>query len=256
MKRFTLTFVLLWTAGAFALAGPVRFQNKDTVVPGPQCAQFGGFEVGAEVGGALYSRTWNDLDAWVDNFNSDWAVGGLSKDRTGVTAGGLLGYNFQRGCALFGLEIDGNWADLGGTTNQTPTSTVGGTTLHLKDDLNWWGTARTRAGIVVDNLLLFVTGGFAYADIDHRWTITDTNNSNAPESFSADSSRWGGVAGGGAEWAFNNSWSLRSEFLYIYFTEDHSSGFSNAGNQKVHFDTQDSMSVARFSVVYHFWGGR
>ncbi len=270
MKKLTLTCTILWAACAFTFAGaPERYQSKEPIVELPQCAQFGGWEFGANVGGAVLDSTWNDNDNWIDNFSSDFNTSNPSKSREGVTLGGSVGYNFQRGCALFGLEADGSWTSIEGTDHHSPFPD--GTELRIHDALNFWGSVRARSGVVVDNLLLYVTGGFAFADIDHDWSVGDRSpdavNSqssavNAPdgqfsgmESFSADSFRWGGVAGVGAEWAINKKWSLRSEFLYIHFIEDNTSGFSEAGNQEVHFDTQDAMFVSRFALVYRFGSG-
>lgn len=278
MKKLVLTSVLLLAACAFTFAGNERYPSKEPAVEQlPACAQFGGWDFGVNIGGALHHSTWNDNDAWVDNFSFDWAVGGLTNDRTGITTGGSFGYTWQRGCAIFGFQADGSWTSIDGSNTHSPVpddNELEGTILHLHDSLDFWGSVRTRAGVVVDNLLLYVTGGLAFADLEHRWTVTDeffdNLNSNNPrpsvvgggqgevvfvrESFSADSLRWGGIAGVGAEWALNSKWSFRTEYLYIYFTDEHTSGFSSEGSQNVDFDTQDSMMVSRFSLVYRFGG--
>jgi opacity protein-like surface antigen len=265
MKKFALTCILSCAACAFTFAGPERVESKETVVPQPLCGEFGGFNIGASFGGVMHNWTWNDNDSWVDNFAFDFNTSNPSKSGTGVTAGASFGYDWQRGCALIGFVVDGNWASVDETIHASPFGGPG-TELTLTGDLNWWGTVRTRTGVVVDNLLLYVTGGVAFADIDHHWAIFDsviTPPSINAESFSAESLRWGGVAGVGAEWALNRHWSFRSEFLYIYFVEDNTSGASLAGGSGppantpdiVHFDTQDSMVVGRFALVYRFCGG-
>lgn len=270
MKKLTLTFAFLCAACAFTFAGaPERYQSKEPVVELPTCAQFGGFNVGLNVGGAMLDSTWNDNDNWVDNFSNDFNTSNPTKRREGVTVGGTLGYSWQRGCALFGFIADGSWTSIDGTASHTPTSDPDGTVLRIHDDLNFWGTARARSGVIVDNLLLYVTGGFVFADIDHHWSVDDPNpqsiagNDNGGatptgevthEAFSADSFRWGGVAGFGAEWSLNDRWSVRSEYLYAFFAEEHTSGFSQAGSQQVHFDTQDTMAVAQICVIYRFGG--
>jgi outer membrane immunogenic protein len=102
---------------------------------------------------------------------------------------------------VFGVVVDGAWADIGDSKNFSPA--VGGTQLTLSDNLNWYGTARTRAGIVVDNLMLYATGGVALASIDHGWSINDPVIPTR-ESFSADSLRFGGVGGFGTEMAWGS----------------------------------------------------
>jgi outer membrane immunogenic protein len=217
-----------------------------------RCANFAGWTGGVNVGSATHSSTWNDNDNWVDNFNFDFNTSNPSKTRTGVTAGLSGGYNWQSGCALYGVEVDGSWTSIKGTTTASPVG-VPGTTLTIADRLNWWGTVRGRAGVVVDNLLIYTTGGFAFAKIRHDWSVVDPTVP-AAETFSAHSGRWGGVAGVGTEWSITPQWSVRSEFLYVYFKEDHQRGLSRAGAQIVHFDAQDSMFVSRIGAVYR-WGG-
>ena len=119
--------------------------------------------------------------------------------------------------------------------------------------MDWYGTARTRAGIIVDNLLVYATGGFAFAQIKNDFTVADPGIPT--ESFSADKGRWGGVIGVGTEWAFNRNWSLKSEFLYIRFQEVTTDGVSRTDQtppQNVSFDNQDLMWVARLGVNYRW----
>ncbi len=212
------------------------------------CARFAGWNVGANIGGAQQTTTWNDLDNWIDNFGTDFNTSSVTKSRTGVTIGASGGYNWQTNCTVYGFEVDGSWTSINGTL--TASAAPGGTTLEMRDRLNFWGTARTKAGVVVDNLLLYATGGFAFANIKHDWTVTDAGA--APESFSARRWRWGGVAGVGAEWAVTPQWSVRSEVLYVVFSEDRSSGFSTAGNQTVHFNTNDNIIASRIAAIYKF----
>lgn len=213
------------------------------------CANFAGWNVGLNGGLATHASTWNDLDNWIDNFGNDFNTSSVSKTRTGGTVGVSGGYTWQRGCTAYGVEIDGNWAfGLNGTTTASPA--VGGTTLSIHDKVDWWATARGRGGIVVDDLMLYLTGGLAAARITHDWTVTDP--APATEAFSAHKTRWGGVVGVGAEWALNDKFSVRTEVLYLHFLEDNTSGFSTAGGQTVNFKTQDSMLVSRLAGVYRW----
>jgi outer membrane immunogenic protein len=266
MKKFALTFAILCAACTFTFAGNERYPSKESpVVQLPGCAQFGGFDVGLNIGGAMLYTTWNDKDSWADEFDDDFALSNPSKDRAGVTVGGTVGYNWQKGCALFGLIVDGSWTSIEGSTTYTPSSDTdtSPTVIRLHDDLNFWATARARSGVVVDSLLLYITGGFAFADLEHHWhgdsdeieaVTIPTGGTVAHEGFSADSFRWGGVMGVGAEWALNDRWSVRSEYLYAYFMEEHTGGFSETADQHVHFDSQDHMSVAQICLIYRFGG--
>ena len=154
---------------------------------------------------------------------------------------------------MFGVEIDGNWAGLNGSKVYSPAP--GGTALTIDDKVSWWGTARTRTGFVVDNLMLYLTGGVAYANIKHNWTVNDPSDP-ATEAFSSKTGRWGWVGGVGAEWAWTSNISLKSEVLYMRFAENTTSGFSVAGNQTVNFDQRDAMWVSRVGINVKFGGPR
>lgn len=215
------------------------------------CAQFGGGYVGINGGWAYQDKTWVDRDAWVDNFSVDWALGSVNGQRSGGTAGAQAGYNWQPRCTVLGVEIDANWAGLSESNAYSPVAGPG-TVLTLEDRVNWFGTARLRGGLVVDNLMLYVTGGLAFANVRHNFTVNDPA---ATESFSADRTRWGVVGGVGAELAWTNKWSVKAESLYHQFSEVSSSGFSANGAQTVHFDNQDSIWVTRIGLNYR-WAPR
>ncbi|MEC9368387.1 MAG: outer membrane beta-barrel protein [Pseudomonadota bacterium] len=211
------------------------------------CVTFQGAFLGGNVGWAYNDTNWVDRDAWVDNFSTDWSLGTVSSAEDGISGGLQAGYNRQRDCTLFGLVADVSFADL--DQSELYDSSGGtGTALTINHDVNAWGTLRTRAGVVVDNLLLYATGGLAWADIDHSWTITDPNNPT--QSFSSNGVRWGGVGGVGTQLAINDRVSLSSELLYLKFAEESVSGTTVSNGQPVSFDSQDSMWVSRLGVNF------
>lgn len=255
MKKFFLVSTALAMLGAGSAMAADMAVKAPIVAPLPACANFGGFYLGGNVGWAYHEHSWVDRDAWVDNFSRDWALGTVNTSRDGVIGGGQVGYNWQPHCALFGIELDGSWASIKSTKYYSPVDANDvGTVLTLNDNLKWFSTLRGRTGIVVDNLLLYTTGGFAYAKINHTWTVTDPNTNPTAESFTASSGRWGWVGGVGAEWALSSNWSLKSEVLYARFTERTTNGISANGPGPVNFDTQDSLWVTRIGVNYRFGG--
>ena len=153
--------------------------------------------------------------------------------------------------------MDAAWADIGWDKAYSaefgdPTATR----LTLSSRLDWYASARARTGLIVDNLLLYVTGGIAYANLSHTFTVTDDGSTPPLERFSADRGRWGGVIGVGTEWAWSPNWSIKSEFLYYRFQQETTSGISpNGSPDPVHFDNNDSMWVSRIGLNYR-WGGR
>src|SRR5262249_52718715 len=130
------------------------------VAPVAGCTNFGGFYIGGNIGWATVTAHQNDLDGITNG-------GGFPTSFTATddsfTGGAQIGYNIQKGCTLFGIEADWNWADLNANTRVFPRL---GTLVDdsLRTRVEGFGTLRTRTGVVVDQLLLYVTGGFAWAD--------------------------------------------------------------------------------------------
>jgi outer membrane immunogenic protein len=88
-----------------------------------------------------------------------------------------------------------------------------------------WGTLRGRAGYLFSNdLLAYATAGLAVASID------DTSIGNTPgETAAEDGLRAGLVAGVGVEYAMDERWTLKAEFLHMDFGKE-SGQSSNAEN--------------------------
>ena len=184
--------------------------------PTAQCsaAAWNGLYAGAQVGTAtLYSQT-----AFED-------VLGIATrhDDTGLLVGGQIGYNWARCNSLMGIEADFAWSNVesNGGLNLGGIYPGGGSQFSNKVEMNWFSTIRARAGITVDNMLLYVTGGVAFADIKHSGATTlDFSNqecwancrSNA--SYNDSDTRWGFVVGGGVEYKLSDRISVKSEALY------------------------------------------
>jgi outer membrane immunogenic protein len=124
----------------------------------------------------------------------------------GGFGGGEIGYNWQSGELLFGIEADGVGANINGTDN----SAIGQNGFAQIDSnkLKWVASLRARGGITVDRLLLFFDGGWAVGDIDH----TDINPGVGVDKFS--NHRNGLAAGGGLAYAITNNLIGKVEYRY------------------------------------------
>jgi len=118
-------------------------------------------------------------------------------DVTGALAGLTLGYNYQTGVWVWGLEADGDYSWMKGTT-----TTACGGTCDIKN--TWLATARGRIGYAGwSNWLPYITGGAAFGDVK----ISDAIGS-------ASQTKFGWTAGLGVEYAFWSNWSTKIEYLY------------------------------------------
>jgi outer membrane immunogenic protein len=125
----------------------------------------------------------------------------------GGLVGGTLGYNWQFGPWVFGLEGDYSWSDIKGQS-----SVCGPTTVlpHLcGTSLDSLGTLRGRVGYAVGaygNWLLYGTGGLAVGEVHAFDALTPAAGNNF---------RAGWAVGAGIETAFAPSWTAKLEYLYV-----------------------------------------
>lgn len=146
-------------------------------------------------------------------------------DDVAFTGGGQIGYNWQFGSLVTGIEADINY--LGGSDRRRSTLVVGapapgafqGTYLinEGRDHGNYFGTVRARLGFAANRALFYVTGGLAYGESGRASTATFVSNpvGNAAVYTSRRSGdRVGFAVGAGIEYAIANNWSVRGEYLF------------------------------------------
>ena len=178
---------------------------------------FEGWWLGGTIGGSTvsYSRS----------------PGSVSAD--GVNGGIVGGYTWQHGPFVLGVEGDFLASDVSGGSmlqNGLNKARVGFDTLP---------DVRLRAGYtILPNLLLFGTFGGA-------WGNGDVYISGAGSSFSEETF-FGWSAGGGAEYAYDQNWSLRFDYQY---TDFESQTVSYPGG-KQSFDPDSN--TFRGSIIYRF----
>lgn len=200
-----------------------------------------GFYIGANAG-----TIWGKTDY---TFVSNGAE--VQPKYAGALAGGQVGYNYQIGKWVLGLEGDFDWSNGKGAA-----ACPNGFYFTCETNIGWFATATARVGYAWERTLFFVKGGFAAADVKQQTYYN-------PSVFSGLSLPVGGVLAGssstatgwtigaGAEYALNASWSAKAEWLYYDLgTERYTVG----GNSLV--DARERGGVARVGVNYRFstWG--
>jgi outer membrane immunogenic protein len=144
-----------------------------------------------------------------------------SFDLTGGVFGLALGYNWQAGKLLYGVDTDFSLSTKRGTSGYLfgPPAAPGPVPAgYLAETAEHWiATYRGRLGYVFDSWMVYVTGGGATAD----WSITATEPTppGGPTGGIATESktRWGWVAGLGVEAGRIHSFSVKAEYLYVDF---------------------------------------
>jgi outer membrane immunogenic protein len=128
---------------------------------------------------------------------SNWDFPPVSNKPKGGMVGGTLGYNWQSGSIVYGIEGDWDWSMMKGSV------VCGIGTCETKN--TWLATARARLGYAFDRWLPYVTGGGAFGNVKATNSVLS----------SASSTQVGWTFGGGLEYAFMGNWTAKLEYLYV-----------------------------------------
>jgi outer membrane immunogenic protein len=187
MKRVFLALVglaaLTGTAAAADLPprmAPAPYYKAPAEV---QVYNWTGFYIGINGGGGFGRSQWDSTGSF---------------DVSGGLVGGTVGYNYQFGQAVVGVEGDIDWADINGTTNSA-------CPFGCKTTDNWLSTVRGRLGYAADRFMPFITGGAAFGDI----------RASTPGFAGASNTEAGWTVGAGLEFAIAGNWTAKAEYLYV-----------------------------------------
>jgi outer membrane immunogenic protein len=181
-----------------------------------------GLYVGINGGGGFGRSTWSN------------PFGTADADLSGGVVGGTLGYNYQMGQAVFGLEGDLDWSNIKGST---AAGLCVGVTCETRN--SWLATARGRIGYAFNRVMPFVTGGAAFGDIKATPVVFGTSETTT---------RAGWTLGGGAEFAIAGPWTAKVEYLYV----DLGKGSCGVVTCGVATDVSLTTNLVRAGVNYRF----
>jgi outer membrane immunogenic protein len=228
LRKFLFSTAAVIALGATAASAADLPRPMYTKAP-PLIAPVGdwtGFYLGVNIGYGFGSASVN--------------AGGItgSENLDGVLGGGQIGYNWQNGAWVFGLEVDGQGTD----QHANFSSTVGATTITESDKLPWFVTARGRIGYAfAPSYMIYATGGAAIADFSS--TIAATGLGSA----TWDVTRAGWTAGAGIEGRINRQLSWKVEYLHLDTGTFNSTAF---GVVPVNVRLTDDLG--RVGLNYHF----
>ncbi|WP_321502191.1 outer membrane protein [Breoghania sp.] len=222
MKRLLGTLLagtMITAIAAPAMAADLPMGDPDPYAAAPVPAErfyWTGFYFGGTLG-----YGWGQRDA------RGAGAGSFDLDSAGVNAGVHAGYNHMMAPNfLIGLEADLSYSD------QSKRGAPGGVATRASS--NWISTYRARAGYVMDNVMIYGTGGFAMAD--RKW-------SGAGSDSNVD---FGWTLGGGVETMLSPNMTARAEYLYADFGKE----TFNFGGTSVRSDFDEH--IGRVGVSYKF----
>ena len=206
MKRAVLGLAGLVALGAAAPAGAADLPvYTKTLAMIAAIYDWSGFYVGVNGGGASAHKCWNITDFGPTPFTT--AVSEGCHSATGGLVGGQIGFRWQSANFVFGVEGQGDWADLkGSNTSQF----IAGATNQSR--VNGIGLVTGQVGYAWNNVLWYVKGGAAVTGDSYRGitTVTGLLVDHASES------RWGGAIGTGLEFGFAPNWSVGVEYDHLF----------------------------------------
>jgi outer membrane immunogenic protein len=281
MKKILLSTVALvsLSAGAMAADLPSRRMAPAPFVAAVPVFTWTGFYVGGNIGYAW--RNGNDDDSifvregTIDNAPLTEGTFTFLDDHEndGIAGGAQVGFNWQFGSFVVGVEADIQAADLSGGHNGsssyvfTGVSEIAGinttTTVFRPSDrgIDWFGTVRARAGFAIDRVLVYATGGFAYGGGGDD----DCNGFLGFDCNGSDDTRWGYAVGGGFEWALpmaagwfgSSAVTFGVEGLYVNLENDgnNNRSFFDAGRDELFIGTNhddDDFGIVRAKVNFKF----
>jgi outer membrane immunogenic protein len=174
-------------------------------------------------------------------------IGDGSYNLSGGLVGGTVGYNWQNGQYVFGLEGDGSWANISGSgTCGFPPG--GGPSHPCGGSIDALGTVRARLGYDLgpiipafsSSVLVYATGGLAIGDIQ-AWDSLLGN--------SGDKTVAGWTVGAGFEAMLNQNWSVKLEYLHVDFGNP--AVFTAIPPNPEHVST--TADIVRVGLNYHFY---
>ena len=258
-KTFKLCGLSASVAMLLVLSGPVL---QTSFAAGDMAAPFNWSGVYA---GAHLGYGWADADAILSPLPSALFTAArhqvLDPGPAGILGGAQVGYNMQKGMWVVGVETDLSLTDMDATkvrspiigTNGTPwVGTGSGITAH--QDTDWFGTLRLRAGVVpAPKVLLYATGGLAYGHVNYS-ANTNFGTGNIQYRASTDSTKVGWTIGAGAEYAINNKWSVKTEYLYYDLGNETYTANGSPLNPpyQVRYEFETTAHIVNIGVNYRF----
>lgn len=237
LKKLNLIVATLMTTtaicGGALAADPVQDFGHD----------WSGFYIGAHVGygeADVHGKYTGDPG---DDFLLDNG-GNFDLELNSIVGGIQAGHNWQMGNIVLGVEMDAtlvDWSD----------KLINGSGELVSAETDFVATLRGRAGLAVDNLLIFGTAGLAVTDTEY-YANDHTDSTSSDEFGSRRLNDFGFVVGGGAEYAFDENWSIKAEGLYFIFNDKQDASSLTHDSEAGDFAELDNAWMVRIGVNFHF----
>ena len=245
MRKFLLGAVALIALGAAvpASAADLAPQPYTKAPPLMMAAiyDWSGFYIGLNGGWGSSRKCWDATTAGGVFLGSEGC-----HDATGGVAGGQIGYRWQSSAWVFGVEAQGDWADLRGS-NQSLFAPA----FTNRSRIDAFGLFTGQVGYAWNNALLYVKGGAALAS--DRYDVWTTLGNVLVANAGSDN-RWGGTVGAGVEFGFAPNWSAGVEYDHMFMGNKTATFTAPLGTFTGADNIHQDVDLVTVRVNYR-WGG-
>lgn len=258
MKKFLVAAALAALSATPALAADM-LAKKAPPPPRAPAWSWTGFYAGLNAGGG-----WAKSD-WFEDVSGSGGGGppgfqDASVNASGVLGGGQIGFDWQNGWAVFGLQADADAAGIRGGSSCFPQVLNVAQSCTTKIDA--LGTVTARFGAAFDRTLYYVLGGFAW---EHE-RLNNPGNDDlvtpaVPFNPEFSGTKPGATVGAGVEYALSGNWSAFVQYNYLgfgrraaVFTEFNPAAAAVIGSSFTEIVRED-IQVVKAGINYRFnWG--
>ncbi|MBC6715776.1 MULTISPECIES: outer membrane protein [Aurantimonas] len=253
MKRLAL--LLATTAFVTpALAADVIYEEPPApapmaIEPVATTATWTGLYIGGQAGVAF----GNDSGSIGFDPGNNGAFGNGTLDNgddsdAGFIGGAHIGYDYQINDFVVGAVADINYIDAETKRSYT---TPGGSTFSADSEINYLGTVRARVGYAMDSVLLYGTGGLAYAGVDNNMSApTGTEFNGYTFEQDEDDTDIGYAVGGGVDVMATNNISFGVEYLYTNLGSNDQTVTGTNGTNTVNFTSESNDDDLDFHTIW------
>jgi opacity protein-like surface antigen len=177
--------------------------RAESTAPAP--VNWTGFYVGGHLGAGFGRSNWSDPFGPTSIGDQDRVGGAL--------AGGQVGYNYQIGIVVTGVEASGSWSQLTGTESCfAGNPNQGNAGLDCGTNVGALATLTGRVGLSVDRTLYYAKAGPAWG---HTTFMLNAGGAAPGLLAVPDADRWGFTVGAGVEHALTRQWSIAADYKYV-----------------------------------------
>jgi len=265
MYARNLAAVLIVAMGVFCAAiyaGESQvFYSKTAPGPEPTTFTWTGFHLGV-FGGYTHAEadaelTLGGLFDQIEPIKSGLeSRGSQDFDSDGGHLGGLIGFDYQLGKCVVGLEAAGAylWSEGSRDTGAFILAPeVPPLEIQTSFRTHYLFTVTPRLGLAFGRFLPYVTGGLAVGDLDWTQNVLDLADPTAHLKGSRSETKVGWTVGGGMQYALTDHWSARAQYQFVDLG---SVGFDNQVSNSPEFLAHQSGSLkehhASVALIYKF----